>query len=92
MAACADRVARDYADLVAGGATAAKLCQTDRYYALAVAFKATLLAALVPLALAMPSSRRRGAVGSDPEATRVRMILTRATGRSDGAPNRLTAS
>jgi hypothetical protein len=47
MAACADRVARDYADLVAQGATAAQLCQTDRFYTLAVAFKTTLLAALV---------------------------------------------
>jgi hypothetical protein len=47
MAACADRVAREYADLVAQGATTAQLCQTDRYHALAVAFKTTLLAALV---------------------------------------------
>jgi hypothetical protein len=47
MAACADRVAREYADLVAGGATAAQLCHTHRYYALAVAFKTTLLVALL---------------------------------------------
>jgi hypothetical protein len=47
MTACADRVARDYADLVAEGATAAQLCQTDRFYTLAVAFKTMLLAALL---------------------------------------------
>jgi hypothetical protein len=47
MTAYVDRVARDYADLVAEGATAAQLCQTDRFYTLAVAFKTTLLAALV---------------------------------------------
>jgi hypothetical protein len=47
MTACVDRVARDYDDLVAEGATAAQLCKTDRFYTLAVAFKTTLLAALV---------------------------------------------
>jgi hypothetical protein len=47
VASCVDRVAREYADLVAEGETAAQLCQTDRFYALAVAFKTTLLAALV---------------------------------------------
>jgi hypothetical protein len=47
MTACVGRVPLDYPDLLAEGATAAQLCQTDRYYTIAVAFKTTLLAAIV---------------------------------------------